>query len=96
VAKAAIDSGPISRGYTEEIEHWAYCIRNFKPENLNDKENKLRPKCHPEVAMADAIIALTTNIAIKEKRRIDFKPEWFDINSDETPEGIAPSVKAAT
>ena len=47
-------------------------------------------------AMADAIIALTTNIAIKEKRRIDFKLEWFDINSDETPEGIAPSVKATT
>ncbi len=96
LAKAAIDAGPISRGYTEEIEHWAYCIRNFKPENLDDKENKYRPKCHPEVAMADAIIALTTNIAIKEKRRIDFKPEWFDINSDETPEGVAPSVKATT
>lgn len=91
VAKAAIESGPISRGYTEEIEHWAYCIRNFKPENLTDKSNKLRPKCHPEVAMADAVIALTTNIASKKNARIEFKPEWFDINSDETPEGKKPT-----
>ena len=27
VAKAA-DTGPVSRGYTEEMEHWAWCIRN--------------------------------------------------------------------
>ena len=87
VAKAALDSGPVSRGYTEEIEHFAWCIRNF------DLENN-RPKCHPAVAMADAIIALTTNIAMKENKRIEFKPEWFDINSDETPEGVKPSVKA--
>ena len=85
VAKAAIDAGPVSRGYTEEIEHWAWCIRNFDFE-------KNKPKCHPTVALADAVIALTTNIAIRENRRIEFKPEWFDINSDETPEGVKPSV----
>jgi predicted dehydrogenase len=77
--------GPISRGYTEEIEHWAWCIRNPSPEN--------RPKCHPKVAMADAIIALVSNMAIKDQKRIDFKPEWFDIDSDETPEGVVPDVK---
>ncbi len=36
------------------------------------------PRCHPEVALGDAVIALTTNIAIRENRRIEFKPEWFD------------------
>ena len=80
-------SGPPSRGYTEEIEHWAWCIRNRSPENL--------PKCHPKVALGDAVIALTTNIAIRnpaEKSRIEFKREWFDIDSDETPEGIKPDV----
>ena len=25
--------GAISRGYREEMEHWAYCIRNKAPEN---------------------------------------------------------------
>jgi len=79
-------SGPISRGYTEEIEHWAWCIRNPDPENL--------PRCYPKVALADAVIALTTNIAIAQRTQIEFKPEWFESDSDETPEGIAPKVKA--
>jgi predicted dehydrogenase len=69
----------VSRGYTEEMEHFAWCIRNFDFE-VN------RPKCHPEVAMADAVIALTTNIAIRTNRRIEFKPEWFDLSNPATPE----------
>jgi hypothetical protein len=45
--------------------------------------------------MADAIIALTTNLAMRKGERIDFKPEWFDINSDETPEGKSPKEKVS-
>ncbi len=43
--------------------------------------------------MGDAIIALTTNMAARQGARIEFKKEWFDIHSDETPEGIPPSVR---
>jgi len=68
----------VSRGYREEIEHWAWCVRNPSPEN--------QPKCGPKVAMADAIIALTSNIAMKQSKRIEFKKEWFDIKNDATPE----------
>lgn len=83
VAKAAA-AGPVSRGYTEEIEHWAYCIRNPDPNN--------RPKCYPEVAMADAVIALTTNVAMKRGARgeagfVKFEESWFNVKSDETPDG---------
>ncbi|MFM7076217.1 MAG: Gfo/Idh/MocA family protein [Planctomycetaceae bacterium] len=81
------EGAPPSRGYTEELEHWAWCIRNPDPEN--------QPRCKPEVAIADAVIALVSNIALANpstRARIDFKPEWFDIASDETPEGIAPDV----
>ena len=81
-------SAPPSRGYTEEMEHWAWCIRNPSPEN--------QPRCKPEVAIADAVIALVSNIALANpatQARIDFKPEWFDIASDETPEGVKPDVK---
>ena len=67
---------------TEEIEHWAWCIRN------PDSENK--PLCGPKVGLADAVIVLTSNIAMKENRRIEYKREWFDVDSDETPEGIKP------
>ena len=83
-----VTKGPsrtVSRGYREELEHWAWCIQNPAPEN--------HPHCGPKVAMADAVIALTTNIAAREGRRIDFKDEWFDPNSDETPEGVKPDTK---
>ncbi len=76
--------GADTRGYTEEIEHFAYLIRN------PDAEVKFR--CDAHVALADAVIALTSNIAMAENGRINFKPEWFDIDSDETPEGVAPDV----
>jgi predicted dehydrogenase len=94
-AQAATPKGDISKGYREEIEHFAWCIRNFDESDFKDKKDQYErlPRCHPKVAMADAIIALTTNLAIKSNRRIDFKPEWFDIASDETPENIKPDVE---
>lgn len=83
VAQAA-DSGPVSRGYREEIEHWAYCIRNPDPDN--------HPRCYPEVAMGDAVIALGTNVALKRAAEgkggyLQFKEEWFEVDNDETPDG---------
>jgi predicted dehydrogenase len=84
--KAGGDGAP-SRGYTEEMEHWAWCIRNPAPEN--------QPRCKPEVAIADAVIALVSNVALANpttQPRIEFKPEWFDIASDETPEGVKPDT----
>jgi len=84
--KAGGDAAP-SRGYTEEMEHWAWCIRNPSPEN--------QPRCKPEVAIADAVIALVSNVALNNpatQPRIEFKSEWFDIASDETPEGIKPDI----
>ena len=83
VAKAAAGED-VSRGYTEEIEHWAWCIRNPDPEN--------KPRCYPEVAMADAVIALSTNVAMDRGARgeggfVKFEESWFDRDSDETPDG---------
>lgn len=80
----AADAGPVSRGYREEIEHWAYCIRNPDPNN--------RVRCYPEVAMGDAVIALGTNVALKNAAAgkggyLEFKEEWFEVNSDEVPDG---------
>ncbi len=77
-------SAEVSLGYAEEIEHWAWCVRHPALEN--------QPRCNPPVALADAIIAHTANISSRQSRRIEFKPQWFDIQSDETPEEIAPDV----
>jgi predicted dehydrogenase len=82
LAKVAGGGGPVSRGYKEEIEHWAWCIRNPAPEN--------QPHCTPTVALGDAVLALTANQAIAKQTRIEFKPEWFDPTSDETSDGSKP------
>ena len=57
-AKSAGGGAKVSRGYTEELEHWAWCIRNPAPEN--------QPRCGPKVALGDAVIALTTNMAARQ------------------------------
>ncbi len=84
LAKAAAAQGPVSRGYREELEHWAWCIRNPAPEN--------KPRCKPEVALADAVIALTSKVAIKNSQTdkggyIRYESEWFEIDHDATPDG---------
>lgn len=84
----AAASREVSRGYAEELEHWAWCIRNPAPEN--------QPRCHPEVALVDAVIALTTNMAARQGRRIEFQSAWFDIHRDETPEGDPPTIAEST
>lgn len=83
LARAAAESGPVSRGYTEEIEHWAWCIRNDAPD---------QPRCRAEVALGDAVIALTANVAIDRAIAgkggyVAFREEWYDMDSDETPDG---------
>ena len=75
----------ISRGYAEEMEHFCYAVRNHGDFlDKSPKEGGLR--CNGTVAMADAIMALTSNLAMKAKRRIAFKPEWFDPENSATPE----------
>ena len=76
---------PADRGYTEELEHWAWCIRHRAPENL--------PHCHPKVALGDAVVALVSNIAARQVARIDFLEKWSDIDDDATPEDVKPDVK---
>ena len=76
----------VSRGYREELEHFAFCVRHGDSKNFHeDKDHK--PRCRGEVALADAVIALTSNLAMKQKRRIDFDEKWFDFQSPEVPEG---------
>lgn len=80
----------VSRGYREEMEHFAFAIRNHGPDYWPG--GKPRPigegglRCNGVVAMADAIMALTANMAMALQTRIEFKPEWFDPESDAAPE----------
>jgi predicted dehydrogenase len=74
-----------SRGYREELEHFAFCVRHGDGSNFHADIDH-QPRCRGEVALADAVIALSSNIAMRHKRRIEFDPSWFKYQSPETPE----------
>ena len=82
----------VSRGYCEEIEHWAYCIRKNPEADPNrvddafDSKPKLVTRCRGDIALWDAVIALTTNISSDLRETVFFDPAWFDVDSDATPE----------
>ena len=92
------------RGYQTEMEHFAFCVRQYQNERDKPTGRKVSyeknsdgslvnadalPRCNGEVARADAIIALTANLAMDAKERkgekdprvperIVFQDDWFD------------------
>src|SRR5262249_10860095 len=82
-ASGGAAGGPVSRGYRAEMGGFADGVKLW---TQTDKANRRLPRCHGKVAMADAIIALTSNISMGRKQRIEFKDEWFDPNSPEVPD----------
>ena len=88
----ALATADPSRGYREELEHFAYCIRHTNASAYHEVPDKDKPRCRGEVALADAVIALTSNMAMRQKRRIEFNPAWFDWQSPEVPETSANQV----
>jgi hypothetical protein len=75
------------------MEDFAYCVRllngkgvDYQSKDADGHYTQRLPRCHGEVAMADAILALTSNLAMHGRSRIEFKPEWFDATSAEVPD----------
>lgn len=84
---AAEDAG---RGYRQLLEHWAWCIRQNP---AAEGPPKPRPRCRPEVALAEAVITLSANLAAERQDRLAFQPKWFDPNDNATPDGGVPTEK---
>ncbi len=84
VGQQALGIGPVSRGYREEMEHLAWCIRMREQGMARDRED-MRPRCHGRAAMADAILALAANQAMRGQTRLVFDERWFDADSDVVP-----------
>jgi predicted dehydrogenase len=86
----AIGLNSPSRGYREEMEYLAFCIRELQKLGANaspEERARFKPRCDGRAAMADAIIALTANQAMKNRTRIEFRDEWFNPASSEVPDG---------
>src|SRR6476646_7656907 len=64
-AGAGLQDTLTSRGYREEQEHLAWLIRN---------RDKGQPRCNGEAALADAVVALVSNLAARSRKRIEFQP----------------------
>jgi hypothetical protein len=98
--RQALGSEPPSRGYREEMEHFAYCIR--MQNQGGSKDDRPKPRCDGPNAMADAIIALTSNRAMhgtKDRpgpQRVEFQMSWFDPKSADVPDGdqVAENITA--
>jgi predicted dehydrogenase len=98
VVKADGGTTAVSKGYREEMEHFAFCVREL-PEGADPyvtdadgsyvlaKDNRL-PRCHGEVAMVDAILALTANMAMAHRIRISYEDNWnwFSADKPDVPE----------
>jgi len=74
---AGLQDTASSRGYREEQEHLAWLIRN---------PGKGQPRCGGEAGLADAVVTLVSNMAARQRRRMEFKPSWFDVHSGDAPE----------
>jgi predicted dehydrogenase len=87
------DSLPtVSRGYREEMDHFAYCVKMWEDKDVK-KEDRPWVRCHGDIAMTDAIIALTANVAIRGggvhgpgPTRITFDSKWFRADRPEVPD----------
>jgi predicted dehydrogenase len=79
--------GDYSRGYVEELEHWAWCIRHRSSENQS--------RANAEVGLANAVTALAAKESARQGhgKTVDFDPDWFNIDSDATLEGKKPDLK---
>ena len=89
----------ISRGYTEEMEHFCHCVRtqgpNYYPDGKPIDPHNGGLRCNGIVAMADAVMALTANLAMKYHVRVPFRAEWFDPDNPANPEADVPKMAGA-
>lgn len=81
-------TGPVSRGYKEELEHFAFCIRHPDPEN--------KVRCDGRVALSDAVMALAANQAMRTRQRIVFQDGWYDPQSEDVPDAHPGAVETVT
>jgi predicted dehydrogenase len=85
LGQASMGGPPPSKGYREEMEHFAYIIRN-RGQGMASDAATLKPRCDGRAALNDAIMALVANMAMAQQKRIEFDPKWFNADDPAVPE----------
>ena len=70
-------------GFATELEHWAFCCKPAASGNSSAK-----PLCDGEAGLYATVLTVAAAKSIKLETRVDFKKEWFDVKSDETPDTL--------
>jgi hypothetical protein len=72
-------------GFVAELEHWAYCC---KPAADKKYSAEHKPHCDAAAGVYNTVLTVAAAKAIKFETRVDFKNEWFDVKSEETPDSL--------
>ena len=86
--QAVAGTGPVSRGYREELEHFAYCVKMWEDRNVAP-EQRPHPRCEGSVALADAVYAIAANVAMRGTKANGYKPMRVEFNKDWFTDGPA-------
>ena len=70
-------------GFATELEHWAFCCKPTADGKANAK-----PRCDAEAGLYTTVLTVAATKAVKLETRVDFKKQWFDVASDETPDDL--------
>jgi predicted dehydrogenase len=74
-------------GFATELEHWSYCC---KP--AADGKGDSKPRCDAQAGLYTTVLTVAATKAVQLGTRVDFKSEWFDAKSKETPDEPAADV----
>jgi predicted dehydrogenase len=69
-------------GFAAALEHWAACC---KP--AGDSKD-MKPRCDAHAGLYTTVLTIAAAKAVEHGIRVDFKDEWFDAKSDETPDSL--------
>jgi predicted dehydrogenase len=72
-------------GFATELEHWAFCC---KPPGDSKANPDHKPRGDAETGLYATVLTVAAAKAVKLETRVDFKKEWFDVTSDETPDDL--------
>ena len=59
------------------------------------KAGPAKPRCDAEAGLYATVLTVAAAKAVRLEKRVDFKDEWFDVKSEETPDRFVGTELAA-
>jgi len=75
-------------GFAAELENWACCCKPGTRERVADGKSKSKLGSDAQAGVYTTVLTVAATNAVRLQTRVDFKDAWFDVKSDETPDGL--------